>query len=218
MAREPRLAALIGLSRDDIEAFIRDTVLEAAEIVAEEFRRILGQLQAESENGVFDGYEVVIDIEPYSVSYRSLGTIKTVKCHIYVKSPDPELNVFDILDTGRKGLPYRDGSQSPYPIWSDADSRAVSRPGERRRGYGGRFAISSPPSNLRGKRPEKLRYKLMGTREPGFQYSPARFSRGPIPAVPATNLYKRIYNIARKKLRAKGFSFYDLLLVERKKA
>jgi hypothetical protein len=190
--------------------------MEAAEIVAEEFRRVLVSLDVDSENGVFQGYEVVIDIKPETIRKPHIGTLLVPKCHIWVKSPNPDLNVFDILDSGRKGLPPRGGGESPYPMWSLGGGRTVSRPGETRRDRAGRFSISSPKSSYRGKRPEQLRYKLMGPKPKDATYSPAKFVRGPIAPVPPANLYQRVYDAAKKKLRERGFKHYDLLIVQRK--
>lgn len=216
MPKKSPLAEALGLSIPAIEETIRQDVLEAAEIVAEEFRRVLVALQVDSASGVFEGYEVVIDIEPTTISKPNIGRLRVPQCHIWVKSPNPDLNVFDILDTGRAGLPKRDGNESPYPQWGVGDGRTVSQPGESRRDRAGRFSISSPKSNYRGKRPERLRYKLMGPKPKNAQYSPAYFTRGPIRPVPPNNLYKRVYDRAKKKLRERGFKHYDLLIVQRK--
>jgi hypothetical protein len=217
----PQLAALLGLDKSTIEETLRVQTLEAAEIVAEEFRRVLTQLQQDSQSGAFDGYTVVIDIEPYSITTKALGTVKAPRCHIYVQSPDHApggINLFDLLDAGRPALPVRSGGQSPYPMWNIGgvdNPILVARPHERRRRKG-RFSISSPKSGFRGKRPEKLRYTLMGPKPANSQYSPALFTRGPIKAVPPDNLYKRIYENAKKKLRAQGFTLYELILAQRK--
>lgn len=215
MPKEPKLANPLGLGKDDIEAALRQEILDAAEIVAEEFRRVLSQLQADSADGVFDGYEVTLDIKPTRITKPHLGTLNVPQVHIYVQSPDPKLNVFDILDAGRPSLPGRGSDDSPYPMWGINIYRQVGRPGETRRRKG-KFAISAPPSSHRGSRPEKLRYKLMGSRPDHPQYSPMMFTRAPIQAVPPADLYKRIYDTVKPKLKRQGFKNFELILAQRK--
>lgn len=130
MVKRSRLADLVGLG--DIEDTLRQSILDAADEVADRFRQVLVQLQNDSESGAFVGYEVVIDTEPYTVTKRNLGNLSLVRCHIYVQSPDPDLNLFDLLDAGRPDLPERPPGESPYPLWNLRDPRLVHRPGERR--------------------------------------------------------------------------------------
>ncbi|APU89035.1 hypothetical protein Rctr85_005 [Virus Rctr85] len=197
MVKRSRLADLVGLG--DIEDTLRQSILDAADEVADRFRQVLVQLQNDSESGAFVGYEVVIDTEPYTVTKRNLGNLSLVRCHIYVQSPDPDLNLFDLLDAGRPDLPERPPGESPYPLWNLRDPRLVHRPGERRsRREAGRFSRSRPPSSFRGLRPETLRYRLVGKMPKDAQYSPALFTRGPIKAVPPTKLYARILREAKK--------------------
>lgn len=217
MAKEPRLAKALGVDKATLEAAFRQRTLEAAEVVAAEFRRALTSLNADSINNVFQGYEVVIETEPYTLSRPKLGKLHVIRAHIYIKSPYPDLNVFDILDSGRKELPVSAPGQSPYPLWSITPERTVEAPGgQPRRAPSGRFARSRRPSRVSGTRPEKLRFKLVGTRPANAQYSPSVFTMGPIAAIPPFKLYERIYNEAKKDLRRGGFKDFELLLVKAK--
>lgn len=223
MARKrSELAARIGLTRTAIEETLQAEVLEAAEIVAEEFRRILVQLNENSIDKPFTGYSVTKVVTSKTRNYKSLGTIDVPQVQIYVeaseahKSMEPPLNVFDILDEGRKGLPERGADQSPYPLWALREPTLVGTPGEgRRRAPSGRFTLSLPPRTFKGSRPEKLRQVLIGPKSSEATYSPAIFTQGPIAPVPARNLYERVYSIAKRKLKSKGFKDFSLIIVGR---
>jgi hypothetical protein len=213
------LAKYMGFAPDDIAQMINEDALAAAEIVADEFRRVLASLAQDVQAGELDRYEVVIETEPYRLNKGSLGPLKLIRYHIYVQSPDSKINVFDLIDSGRKALPKRGFGQSPYPLWNvepGQSSNVVAPVGSAYRRKG-KYSISKPRTGGTGLRPEKMRWQLYHRpSQPDATYLPTMFVRGPIKAVPGKNLYKRIYANAKKKLRAKGFTMYELIVTGRK--
>lgn len=218
--RRSELAARMGLTRKQVEETLQESVMEAAELVAEEFRRILVSLNADSVDAVFTGYSVTKIITSKLRHYKNFGEIHVPQVQIYVEASDahkamePPLNIFDILDEGRDALPWRSSSEGPYPLWSLRTPSLVKGPGGKR-APGGLFKISRPVRTFKGSRPEKMRQALIGPRPEGATYSPAVFTQGPISSVPPQQLYKRVYGEAKRKLKANGFKDFDLIQVGR---
>lgn len=207
------LERAIGVTEQELSRYIEAEVESSFSFVEDEFNRVLDELRGNSISGTFESYEVEVERDTTTVNLpRSGRSIRLPTATFYVKSPNPNLNVFDIIDQGRPELPRK--NQGAYPMWSLRNPTLTAT--ERRRDpVTGRFAFSLPAERSAGIRPANQRNKLTGSYPPNADQQPATWSKGPIAAVPARNLYDRILTNALKKLSRRRLRTIGLVKVPR---
>lgn len=217
--RVARLAKQLGVDtlEEVQEAYTVDSN-RAAQRVEEALKKVLKDLQSSSPTEVFSKYKVVkerlSDKTTLKLRKSGLEVTGTWDWLIYVEGPD-EYNLFDVLDEGRKELPYR---TKPYPLWGAALRERKSPPPEkfpsnsRVSGVGlrgsGKLAVNNPYGAGRSA-------AFGGSERPrGGQGDPMVFSRGPISAIKEKKLYERALERAKEALKGTGFE-WEVIIVQR---
>lgn len=212
--RVQRLAKQLGMATPEevIEAFEKDAGL-AADILVDVLDNIIAQINANSRSGVLNGYKAVKEkITKKTVVRLAKSGIDLSGGYeylVYVKSAhSKKVNIFDRIDEGRPELPKRD---KPYSLWSAALRREA---GSKKRRTNVPF-----PSNARVTErgdaivgnyplgPEQVSASRQARGKKG-KGTPMVFSRGPLAAIPAKNLYERAEARAKDRLAVKGLSKY----------
>lgn len=207
------LEQAIGFSPEELSRYI-DTELESSfSFVEEEFNRVLTELKANSVSGTFEGYTVETTRDEEVIRLpRSGRSIRLPRMTVYVESPDAALNVFDILDKGRKALPRK--ASGAYPMWSLRDVSLTAT--ERRRDpQTGRFAFSRAAGVAGGVRPASQRSALKGSYPSNATERPLIFTKGPVKEVDPRNLYDRVLTNALKKMSNRSIRTIGLIKVPR---
>ena len=202
----------IGITPEALSKFVEGELESAFQFVEEEFNRVLDELKSDSISGTFEGYTVEThrDTQRYRLP-KSGRTVTLPTQTVFIESPHADLNVFDILDTGRKGLPVR--ASGAYPLWSLRDPTETAP--ERRRAPSGRFAFTLPANRASGIRPASKRDSLRGSYPQNPEHRPIVWSKGPLAAVEPRNLYKRIQDNALKKLRNRSLRTLGIVRIPR---
>lgn len=167
----------------------------ALKVAIDTFHDVLRELQDKGQSGAFNGYSLGITAEPI-VLKKSRVRIRAVKYSITIQSPNPDFNLFDLLDAGRpEPLPARPPGM-PYPLWDVREPLLV-----RRRRSGTQFAQES-------------RRRLSNPR--GSDEGPGRFTQGPIPPIAPLNLYKRVFDLVRADLKRYGFKSWEVIQTKKR--
>jgi hypothetical protein len=185
------VANRIGIAPEQVKDYYNGQSLRVAEMVEEVLNGLIVNIQAQSASGALTGYKAfkeIIGSDSLRMSRTGI-TITVDKWFIGVLASEHHrsqgLNVFDILDRGRKALPKKSYGEAPYPIWG-GPSRVTG-------GGGGSRPTASAPTSSAAVR-----------REPRFSIDqpepPSSFRMGPIRAVAAKNLYDAAERVAKDRL------------------
>lgn len=205
-----------NLTKDAVQEILRAHHYAAVEIGIEETNRIIQELiKGASHAGSLVGYEAIPVERGLRLFDTPLGKV-TLNAFEIVVEPRPDhkrrnLNVFKVLDSGRKLLPKlppsagggKKGKRKVYMLWSWEGERTLKIPEKSTRNVKtGRYSyITGKTFHAKTPIREEPRF-ISKTRVPkgtkGF------FTKGKLAAVPGRNLYKRVLENIQKKLRAKG--------------
>jgi hypothetical protein len=211
-----------NFTREALEVILRARHEEAVQIGVDETNRIIAEVAAGASNaGSLNGYEAVpVEIGRAKVG-TPLGDLIMLRFEIVVQPPiwhrRVKVNVFKILDSGRKLLPRKGSSPNPsgkkgrknkrkvYLLWSWEGERTLKVPESRvRNEKTGRFSYVTGKTFV-AKTPIRKEPRSVRTNvSKGELKGKAFFTKGPLAAVPGRNLYQRVYKNIQKKLRAAG--------------
>lgn len=222
-----------------VERFLSADAEDAAEIVRKSLERFIEQISKDSASDALKGYtakkqkgteigntraavrrrlqrsgaELTADIE-WIVYVEASGV------HQRTASGDENgLNLFNILDSGRKRLPHRAPTAPPYPLFNLGNSRFE---GQRSGAGGASISNAAKPRYTKGKKIAQRESRVRTPKgQPGegyiHKYDPNKetivFSRGPLKAMPAQNLYQRALKQAKDDLSGSGFKDWDVIYV-----
>jgi hypothetical protein len=157
---------------------------------------MLDEFREKGASKAFNNYSVKVGSKK-RVLKTELGPITVTVFSFYVESPNPDFNLFDMLDMGRPELPERDPAlQSPYPIWGLRRPNGLIN--RRRSGDSFTRKNSQVVSGVRGKDP-----------------AAGVYSYGPIREVRAYNLYNRIFYLSQQRLKKEGFTHWEVYIKRR---
>lgn len=213
-----------NLTRESVQEILRAHHFEAVEIGVQETNRIIKELQqGASLAGSLAGYEAIPVSRGAKLFDTPVGKVSLEAFEIVVEPrPDhkrfnsakrPEgLNVFKILDTGRKLLPKlpessgggKKGKRKVYLLWSWEGERTLKVPVKSERNIKtGRYSYITG-ATFHAKTPIRAEPRGLTGRDRVPKGTKGFFTKGKLAAVPGRNLYKRILANIQKKLRAKG--------------
>lgn len=210
------MAQAANIDPENLGAFLIEEAELAADIVKLKIQDFIdGDLVAGSEIRSLQGYKAHVN-ENGSTRVNLGGTIVNIPNYeLFVEASDAHaslarpINVFEILDEGREELPYRGEGQKPYVLWSNTKGRNVPTSNPRARGAGGKF-VTQFRAQPRFDRtaPARPEPRKGPGNEPHIPRSDLRgikfFTRGPLPAVPGRNLYRRMLNAIQGEIRRRG--------------
>jgi hypothetical protein len=216
-----------NFTKENLEAILQERHEQAVQIGIDETNRVIRELQTAGHGGSLNGYEAL----PVEIGKAKVGTpfgdLIMLRMEIVVTPPiwhrarlkSGPVNVFKILDTGRKELPKlpsspNEGSQKGkkhkrkvYLLWSWEGERTLKVPLPVE-GRGNRNVRTGRYSYVTGetyvartpvrKEPRSVKTKLASGETKGL------FTKGKLAAVPGRQLYKRVFKNIQKKLRAAG--------------
>lgn len=194
-------AARMNVAPDQIRSALENEGEVAAQEVVDALQRIIDDLISTSGSGALQGYTSFAEQNPVDTTIRLPKSGVTLKGKFewfvtVVASSNHQqldLNVFNILDSGRKALPKRNPkSEGPYPLWG-ADSGGRIRG----RGAGGSIVKKGSAKVIRGE-PRKRSGSTAANKNLGTGKLQATY--GPIAATDALNLYDRALKIAKDRL------------------
>lgn len=188
---------LEDLSSEHIEDFLDKNI---DKIVAGEMKRVLeeklSQLQRNSHSGSLDGYEVQVEVyrREYKVFKKRVKLANIIVARVVASNHHQSLgiNVFDILDSGRKRLPRKTGKKSFYVLPSLGDAHTRTK--------GPYWSVRTPMTNPFRAEPRLRSNNIYIDPNTGATTWP-KMSRGPIRAVRARNFYRRALYIAEQRIR-----------------
>lgn len=238
--RALEMAEEFGLSPAQIQISFRSQANTVRQIVEKEFTRIINGDLAEFSGvaGSLKSYKPVstkFDVtDPATgVTYPTFDITVESTDHkgITGKSGTP-LNVFELIDTGRKRLKGLRGKKR-YVLWSwnGADGQLSIPVKNKGRGIRnsltGKFGFTQPQMGPRQTptRPEPRQQtpdrlpnnEVRGSRWFKGKHRGTRFfAKGPLKAVPPRNLYERIYKNAQKQIKRRKL-IYDIVFVKGKR-
>jgi hypothetical protein len=202
---------VIGISPSAIEEALTALTDTALQIVIDDVNKtITDDLQRDSQSGSFNGYyaaaetagEKTIDLNGEKISVPNYRvTVNPPPNHQKLK-----LNVFNLVD---EGIPERPRlTTGVYTLWG-RDRRGqfgVGLRNQQQRTAGGRFAGTRLRSTgFQGPSPMPIRMEPRRKKGPKIRRPPYRFfSKGPLRAVPARNLYERIMKSIKRDLKKQG--------------
>lgn len=196
----------------DLSKFYSEDADKAINAVKRALELMLSEIRALSPTGVFEGYYVKVEKVGNKTKIRlpksGVDISGQFEWLVYIQKPGGRWNVFDILNDGRKQLPYR---EKPYPLWGAALRQVKSPPparfpsNSRIPGAGG-FSGSNPMGLSRAAAyggPERPR-KGRG--------DPMVFSRGPLARIPKKFLYLRVLSRIEE---LPAFANWQISVIER---
>jgi len=187
-----RLSRAVRL-REYVESEQTRSGEKALEIIVDTFNTVLDELRGKSTSGAFDNYHVSIIAEPAKIR-ASLGDLNGVRYFVFVASPNPDFNLFDVLDQGRPALPARD-PKHPYPLWGLRQTPLVRRTRQGESFVNNNSIVFGAPRGTGG--------------------GPGVYSAGPIKKVEPLNLYSRIFNLSKKNLKKQGIENWAVVWVRK---
>lgn len=217
--RVNRLAKQLGFPTPEavIEAFEKDAGL-AADVLVDVLDNIIAQINANSRSNVLGGYKAVKEKISKKTIVRlaksGIDLSGNYEYLVYVKSGhSKKVNIFDRIDEGRPELPWR---EKPYALWSAALRRDAET--KKRRinvPFPSNARVSQQGDAIAGQYPlgpdqVSASRQARGKRGKG---RPMVFSRGPLAAIPAKNLYERALARAKDRLAVKGLSQYFEVII-----
>ncbi len=221
--------AEIGITPEQISKYLGFQSNAVRQIVEKEFTKVIDGDLAEfaGQAGSLKTYK------PKSTKVRQTHNETGIEYDTYditVESPEHQrirvgkknlpLNVFNLIDSGRKRLKGLRGKKR-YLLWSwtGADSALTVPVKNKGRGIRntltGKFGYTQPNrDSVTPIRPEPRTEKgpRLSKKQRGGQF----FAKGPLKAVPARDLYERIYQNAKKQIRRRKL-IVDIVLVKGKK-
>jgi hypothetical protein len=199
------MAEELGISLGGVKTSLEDSADIASREMVKTLDRILADLVATSDSGSLGGYKAErFQMGGKRITLRRSGVKIPAGAFLWavtvIASEHHQalgLNVFNILDTGRKRLPVKAKDDSPYPLWGVQTGARI--PGGAVRQPSGRFGIAQPAGDLLSairKEPRSV------SRNIDLSQEPLSFTMGPIDEVAPLNLYKRAEKIARRRVRS----------------
>jgi len=216
-----------------VERFLSADAEDAAELVRKALERFVDQINDDSKSDVLKGYHAVkkkVDSNENKRRLQRSGVqlitdldwfvfVEASAAHQGTASGSPDgLNIFNILDSGRKALPMKPKGQA-YPLFNLGNNRLQGR----RSGAGGASIANQARAKRVNRKTIAQRQSHIRTSkgQPGsgyfHTYNPDEeviiFSRGPLKAVAAKNLYERALKQAKDDLSGSGFKDWDVIYV-----
>lgn len=170
--RAKQWSRILGISPEQIEAGYQVTAENAAEIVREQAERVLKQVQSASATGALREYLAKKEQLPDRAAKKVhiAGEVIVIPAwrvyienspaHQGVVSGGQELNVFNLIDTGRKKLPKKPVGRA-YLLWGWNGKSAGSEPALKvpkksvRNERTGRFGYTQPQPRALSSYPER---------------------------------------------------------------
>lgn len=202
-----KMAETLGVDPKKIRNNLEESALLAVEAISARLKNMLDDLEATSESGSLLGYKVVYMTteHPKLVLQRSGVTIPSgdysfivwVQASSWHQQLPIPLNVFDILDQGRK----KSGTASVVvPLWGADPNRVSDAPSRLPVGGGrvrGRISVADQVSRKGAIRGEP---RSRGQRVLSSERRTLVFREGPFRVVPGKNLYKRAFDLAKRRV------------------
>lgn len=126
--RAKQWSRILGIAPEQIEAGYQLTAENAAEVVREQAQRVLKDIQQASDTGSLDGYTAKKEQLPdkQGKKVRAGGElifvpafrvfIEPSEAHQSIVDGGFQLNVFDLIDSGRKAMPQKSKGRA-YILW-----------------------------------------------------------------------------------------------------
>lgn len=224
-----RMAEFLGIGPDAVSNLVSEDAETAAKAIVEVLNEYILDLQRTSDSGALEGY--VAQYSPINDSravrlkksgvkipsgsrWSYLVWVEASSTHQSMFTP---LNVFDLLDQGRPGLPGKKGSEGAYPLWGGLDSDDAFRVESGKGNFAkraGRYSVVNrvyPRGTVR-KEPRGDPHEVYGS-----EYKGIRWSKGPLRKQDPLNLYKRARTTAKRRLgrlnKSVGKDVWDVIYI-----